>query len=122
MELAINFILSARQSTAAQSIQGYAQNVDGLLKFVKEGAVKGLSKVELVGPIFKDKTGSKILKDSRRPTAAVLAKKLKQDKEKNILLKKLLQKVKKEAEARAAAAAAAAAGSRPGSSSGNGRQ
>lgn len=119
MELAINFVLSARRSTAAQSIEGYAQNVSGLQKFVEEGAVRGLSRVEFFGPIFSNKTGSKVLKDARRPTAALLAKKLKQDKEKNILLKKILQKAKREAEA---AAAAAAAHSRPGSSSGDGRQ
>lgn len=122
IELGINFILSARRSAAAQSIEAYAQNVSELQKFVEEGAVRGLSKVELFGPIFRNKTGSKVLKDSRRPNSAVLAKKLKQDKEKNILLKKLLQKVKKEAETAAAAAAAAAAHARPGSSSGDGRQ
>lgn len=121
MELGTNFILSARRSTAANSIEGYAQNVSGLQKFVEEGAVGGSSEVELFGPIFRNKTGSKALKSSRRPPTAILAKKLEQDKEKNILLKKVMQKVKREREAAAAAAAAAAAHSRPGSSSGAGR-
>lgn len=112
MELATSFVLSARRPIPLERLGGYTCNVDGLEKFVKEGAAEGISKAENLRPIFYKKTGTKGFTDAKKPRLAILQAKQKQDKEKNIMLRKVFLKNQAQEKEKARIAQINAAGGR----------
>ncbi|KAH8763664.1 putative amidoligase enzyme-domain-containing protein [Diaporthe sp. PMI_573] len=108
VELAIAFVLAGRRSDV--DCTRYPGTVEGLKEFTSNGLVDGASDVRYLNAIFSNKTGAAALVAPNRPTNAELETKVKEDQKKNLMLRKLEERLAAEAAARKAAAAAAAAG------------
>ncbi|KAK2607014.1 hypothetical protein N8I77_005726 [Diaporthe amygdali] len=97
IELAIDFVQSARRKDWHAKVKDYPQNVSGLRRFISEGLVDGLSRECFLGPLLNSKEGSaKFVPKAPDYDTTLMAKKEKEDKKKNILMEKLKENLKKE--------------------------
>lgn len=97
IELAINFVQSARRKDWHVNIREYPQTVSGLKKFVTEGFVEGLSKCNHLEPLMHSKNADlSIVPKAPEYDVALMTRKEKEDKKKNILMEKLKESIKKE--------------------------
>lgn len=98
IELAINFVQSARRPNWYAQIGDYTQTVAGLQKFTKEGFVQGISQERYMVPLFNSREGTlqKMPKYPEYPERSLMWKKEKEDKKKNILMAKLKEDLKRE--------------------------
>ncbi|KAI3394575.1 hypothetical protein diail_2566 [Diaporthe ilicicola] len=97
IELAMDFVQSARRAEWHAKIMTYPQNVSGLRRFVSEGFVDGLSKECFLAPLLNSKDGNaRAVPKAPEYDTTLMAKKEKEDKKKNILMEKLKENLKKE--------------------------
>ncbi|KAG6359876.1 hypothetical protein INS49_010929 [Diaporthe citri] len=97
IELAINFVRSARRKDWHANIREYPQTVSGLKQFVMEGFVEGLSKWNHLEPLMHSKNADlSIVPKAPEYNVALITKKKREDKKKNILMEKLKESIKKE--------------------------
>lgn len=97
IELAMDFVQSARRKDWYLKIREYPQTVSGLKKFVTEGFVEGLSKGSHLEPLMHSKNADlSIVPKAPEFDIALMTKKELEDKKKNILMEKLKESLKKE--------------------------
>lgn len=88
MELTISFVQSARRGNLTTRLARYEPDVDGLKAFVSEGLVQGMSDPRYLASIFHGKSGALQPRPVQRIDGNLLKKKMKQDKKKNVMMKK----------------------------------
>ncbi|KAG6357495.1 hypothetical protein INS49_013372 [Diaporthe citri] len=92
-ELAIDFLQSARRPSV--QFGQYSRDVEGLRAFVGDGVVAGMSDERYLKPIFEGKSGSLKPLKLKEMDKDMLQKKAKQDKKKNLMMKKLREALAK---------------------------
>ncbi|KAH9992557.1 hypothetical protein F4779DRAFT_609148 [Xylariaceae sp. FL0662B] len=91
MELTISFVQAARRHSIGGMLSKYSPDIAGLRRFVNGGLIMGISNSHLFDSIFQGKSGALQPQQVQIINKNMLMKKRKEDKRKNVMMKKLGQ-------------------------------